>query len=149
MKPARIMIVATAAAIGLGSALAHAEDIALSLVNPAGRIDIPASAIKSVEALEKKTFRNIETGELHGFESPRVEICYSEDVRQRVCQLTGRIVGQPLEIVVACKTVSKPVVREPLCHSTCLDISLFDLDEARALAQQIRSGMKTACPPTS
>lgn len=61
MIPTRMIIVSTAAAVGLGVTLAHAEDIALSLVNPAGRIDIPASAIKSVEALEKKTFRNTET----------------------------------------------------------------------------------------
>lgn len=149
MIPTRMIIVSTAAAVGLGVTLAHAEDIALSLVNPAGRIDIPASAIKSVEALEKKTFRNTETGELHEFEDERVEICYSEDVRQRICQLTRRIVGQLLRLIVACKTVSEPIVREPLCKNTCLEISLFDLAMAKALAQQIRSGMKAACPPTS
>jgi preprotein translocase subunit SecD len=149
MKVTRVMIVATAAAVGLGLALAHAEDIALSLVSPAGRIDISASAIKRVEALEKKTFRNTETGELHEIEDERVEICYSEDVRQRICQLTQRIVGQPLRLVVACKTVSEPIVREPLCKSTCLEISSFDLAAAKVLAQRIRSGMKAACPPTS
>lgn len=130
-------------------ALAHAEDVALSLVNPAGRIDIPVSAIKSVEAFAKKTFRNTETGELHEFESPRVEICYAEDVRQRICELTRRIVGQPLEIVVACKTVAAPVIREALCSQACSAISQTYLSDAEALVQQIRNGMKAACPPSS
>jgi len=149
MKAKRRTIIAIVASVGLGSALVHAEDVALSLVHPTGRIDIPASAIKSVEALEKQTFRNTETGEKRELESPRVEICYSEDIRQRICQLTRRIVGQPLGLVIACKTVSEPIVREPLCRQACLEISAVYLSDAETLAQQIRNGMKTACPPTS
>lgn len=149
MKATRLTIIAIVAAVGLRSALVHAEDVALSLVHPSGRIDVPSSAIKSIEALGKKTFRNIETGEEHEIEIPGVEICYSEDIRQRICQLTRRIVGQPLALVVACKTVSEPIVREPLCSHACLEISAVYVSEAKALAQQIRNGMKTACPPTS
>jgi preprotein translocase subunit SecD len=139
--------VAMATTVAFGST--HAEDIALSLVRPTDRIDIPTSAITRVEALAKKTFRNVVTGEPYQIEDPRVQICYSEEVRRRICQLTRRIVGQLLEIVVACKTVSKPVVREPVCSETCFEISRTDLAEATALAQQIRSGTKTACPSTN
>ncbi len=147
MKTVRLIVVILAASGGLGSAFA--DDIALSLVNPQGRIDIPAGTITRIEARATIEFRNTETGKTFGHEDPHVEICYSEDIRQRVCQLTKQIVEQPLAIVIDCRVVTKPIVREPLCSSACLSVSAADMAEAQALAEQIRRGSNRACAPSS
>ncbi len=148
MRSTRLIAMMTAAAAGFGSAFANAEDIALSLVHPKGRVDIPLSAVSRVEAQAMIAFRNTETGQVHEYPNPHVDVCLSEDVRARICQLTQQIVGQPLEIVIDCETVSKPIVREPLCSRPCFEISASDLAEATALAKRIRSGTNKACAPS-
>jgi preprotein translocase subunit SecD len=145
MRSRRLIVMMTAAAAGFGSAFANAEDIALSLVNPKGRIDIQASAVSRVDARATIAVRNTETGEVHEYPNPHVEVCFSAEVRERVCQLTRQIVGQPLAIVIDCETVSKPIVREPLCTRPCFIISASDLAEATALAERIRRGTNRAC----
>jgi preprotein translocase subunit SecD len=134
---------------GLGSATAAAGDIAVSLVNPSGRIDIPVSAITHVQALATIAIRNTETKKVVEYPEPHVEVCFTEDVRQQICQLTRQIVEQPLDIVIDCETVTKPIVREPLCSQPCFSISASDLEEATALAQRIRKGTDRACAPSS
>jgi preprotein translocase subunit SecD len=149
MKSVRLIAIILTAAGGLASACANAGDIALSLVNPAGRIDIPASAVTRVEARATIAFRNSETRKVFEDPDPHVELCFSEDIRQRVCQLTRQIVGQPLAIVIDCHTVTKPIVREPICSLPCFGITAADIAEANALAQRIRRGTNRACAPSS
>jgi hypothetical protein len=148
MRAIRLIVLA-AAAIGFGSVLADADEIAVSLVNPQGRIDIPATAITQVHTFANIAFRNTETGKVVEYPDPRVEVCFTEDIHQRVCALTRRIVEQPLAIVIDCATVMKPIVREPLCNRPCFDIATGDLDEATALAKRIRTGTNRACAPSS
>ena len=105
------------------------ERIALSLVHPSGRIDIPVTAIQSIEAHEYSRFSK-------RLPHPHVEVNLRFDIRARLRKLTRAIVGEPLEIFVDGKSVSKPIVREPLGD---LSISAFDLDEANALAAQLRA----------
>jgi preprotein translocase subunit SecD len=149
IKSVRLVAVTMAVAGELGSACAHGGDIAVSLVNPAGRIDVPASAIVRVEARATIAFRNSETGEIFEDPTPHVELCLSEDIRQRVCRLTQQIVGQPLAVVVDCETVTKPIIREPLCNLPCFNITAGDMAEANTLAQRIRRGTTRACAPSS
>jgi preprotein translocase subunit SecD len=149
MRFTRLIAMITAAAAGFGPAFVSAEDIALSFVHPKGRIDIPLSAVSRVEAAATIAFRNSETGEVHEYANPHVEVCFAKDVRERICQLTRQIVGEPMEIVIDCKTVSKPIVREPLCTQPCFQMSASDLAEATSLAQRIRSGTNRACPPST
>lgn len=147
MRSTVLVAIITAAAAGFGAAFADAENIALSLLHPRGRVDIPAGAISHVEARATIAVRNTETRAVHEYPNPHVEVCFAEDVRERICQLTGRIVGEPMEIVIDCKTISKPIVREPLCTQPCFQISASDLAEATSLAQRIRNGTDTACAP--
>lgn len=105
------------------------ERIALSLVHASGRIDVPVEAIYSIEAHEYSRFSK-------RFPLPHVEVNLRFDIRARVRNLTRAIVGEPLEIFVDGKSVSKPIVREPLGD---LSISTSDLDEANALAAQLRA----------
>ena len=65
MSFTRLIVTITVASTALGSAFANAEEIALSLVHPKGRIDIPVSAVSRVDALATITSRNTETGEVH------------------------------------------------------------------------------------
>ena len=51
----------------LGSAFANAEEIALSLVHPKGRVDIPVSAVRRLDDSATIAFRNTETGEVHEY----------------------------------------------------------------------------------
>ncbi|HUI12404.1 MAG TPA: hypothetical protein VL048_02925 [Xanthobacteraceae bacterium] len=145
----RRLIVMIVAAAGYAPTWANADDAVLSLVNPSGRIDIPAKAIIRVEPSGTFAIRNAETGEVSQFPLPHVDLCLSDDIRKRICNLTRQIVGQPLAIVVGCRTVSKPIVREPLCTRPCFEISTSDLAEATALAQQIRSATGSACAPSN
>src|SRR5579859_4156037 len=105
------------------------ERIALSLVHASGRIDVPVEAIYAIEAHEYSRFSN-------RFPLPNVEVNLRFDIRARLRRLTRAIVGEPLEIVVDGKSISKPIVREPIGN---LSISASDLDEANALAAQLRA----------
>jgi len=105
------------------------ERIALSLVHPSGRIDAPVEAIYSIEAREYSRFST-------RFPLPNVEVNLRFDIRARIYRLTRGIVGEPLEILVDGKSVSQPIVREPLRD---LSISASDLEEANALAAQLRA----------
>ena len=149
MRSTVLVAMITAAATGFGSAFANAEDIALSLVHPKGRVDVPVSALGDVEAEATFTFRNTETGQFHEYPNPHVEVCFAKDVRERICDLTRQIVGQPMEIVIDCATISKPIVREPICTRACFFISVADLADATALAQRIRRGSNRACAPST
>jgi hypothetical protein len=106
------------------------EKIALSLVHSSGRIDIPVTAIHSIEARQYSRFSK------RAFLSAHVEIRLRYDVRARVHRLTRDIIGQPLEVLVGGKSISRPIVREALGN---LNVSAFDFDEAVALAAQLRA----------
>jgi preprotein translocase subunit SecD len=149
MKFKHLIAMMTAAATGMGTGFANAEDIALSLVHPKGRIDIPASAVGRVDASATFKFRNAETGKVREFPNPHLTICYTKEIQERVCELTQQIIGEPMAIVVDCETVSKPIVREPLCAHLCFDISNDDMAYATALAKRIRNGSNRACAPSS
>jgi preprotein translocase subunit SecD len=127
---------------------AMADDIALSLVHGQNRIDIPVSAIRRIEAHATQTFVVTETKQKREFPLPHVNLCYAADIQKRICQLTRRIVEQPMDIIVDCETISKPVVREPLC-GPCLQLSANDFTEANALAQRLKTGSNRRCAPVS
>ena len=148
MSFTRLIAIITAAATILGSAFANAEEIALSLVHPKGRIDIPVSAVRRVDALATIKFHNTETGEVHEYPDPHVDVCFAKDIAERMCQLTRQIVGEPMEIVVDCETILKPIVREQLC-GPCLRISDEDLAAANLLAQRIRRGTNRMYAPST
>jgi len=64
-------------------------------------------------------------------------------IRARIFRLTKRIVGEPLEIVIADASVTKPIVREPLNN---LRISTYDFGEARVLVDQLLARCGKAGP---
>jgi hypothetical protein len=148
MKIRHLIATMVMAAAIMGPVGAGAEDIALSLVNPKGRVDIPVSAIHRVDALATFAFRIKGTDEVREYASPRVEVCFAKDIRERMCQLTERIIGEPLAIVIDCDIVSKPIVQESLCEYPCFEISANDIAEANALAQRISKGTNRACAPS-
>ena len=102
------------------------ERIALSLVHPRGRIDIPVSVIRGIDARGEDDFR------------ANVEIRFTPAVSARLYELTSQIVGQPLKMVMGGQTICEPIVREPLGRRGRIWISVFGLDEARALAEHLR-----------
>ncbi|HEX3939066.1 MAG TPA: hypothetical protein VHX43_16295 [Xanthobacteraceae bacterium] len=111
------------------------EKIALSLVHPIGRIDVPVTAIHSIEVHEYSRFMKRRPP----FPIPQIEVRFRYDISVRLRRLTREIVGEPLEIFVGGKLVSKPILRQPFGGIEHLCIGLFDLDEAHALAAQLRT----------
>jgi hypothetical protein len=109
------------------------EKIALSLVHASGRIDIPVKAIHWIEAREHSPFSKRQPP----LPNPHVEVSLRSDIRARLRRMTRGIVDKPLEIFVDGKSVSKPILREPLGSTGNLRISTSDLDEAHALAAQL------------
>jgi len=69
------------------------------------------------------------------------------DVQREAVAL--RFVDQPLDIVVGCEVVSRPVIREPMGVSPCFQITANDAAEADAIARMLRSGSKSCRAPTS
>lgn len=125
---------------------APVERIALSLVHPRGRIDIPVSAILRIEAHGDGTVADHDTGRMSTYRGPHVEVCFTQAIRDRICQLTRQIVDEPMEIVVGGERISSPIVREPLCSEACFHISANDLAQAHALAHRMRTGWSKAGP---
>ena len=79
MRSMRLIAVMTAAAAGFGPVFANAEAIALSLLHPKDRVDVPVSAIGRVEAAATIAVRNTETGQFHEYPNPHVEVCFAKD----------------------------------------------------------------------
>jgi hypothetical protein len=115
----------------------RSEKIALSFVHPAARLDVPVRAIRWIEARESFTY--LVKGVL--FESPNshVEVCLRADFAMRLYKLTQQIVGDAIEIRVESKCVSKPKVLQPIGWRGRFAISIFDFDEAQAVAAEMRA----------
>ena len=112
-----------------------ADRIALSLVHPRERIDIAISAIRWIEARRYKIHGSGKGSWISRY--PFVEICLAPYVGERIYRLTKQIVGESLEFLVNGESISKPVVREPLGIHESLAISLWDYEEAAALANRL------------
>lgn len=131
-----------------GATPVAADEIALSMVHKESRIDIPASAIDSIEAEATMAFVIPGTKEKRVYQFPHVELCYTAKIQAQICQLTSRIVEQAMSLIVDCEPISKPVVDEPLC-GPCLRISAVDIADANALAERLKRGSNRRCAPVS
>lgn len=136
------------AALVCGTAPVGADEIAFSMVHEKSRIDVPTGAITRIKTYPTYILVDPETRQRRHFPAPRVEVCYTAEIQERVCQLTSQIVEQATSLVVDCEVVSKPVVRERLC-GPCLQISAYDLADANALAQRLRKSSNRQCAPVS
>jgi hypothetical protein len=123
-----------------------ADEISLSFIHRTERIDVPASAIRRIKAHATRTFV-FETGPVE-YPFAGVEVCYARKIQRRLCELTRRIVDEPLDIVIGCEVVAQPVVRERLC-GFCISISAASAVEAERLAEKLRSEKAKTCPATS
>jgi preprotein translocase subunit SecD len=122
-----------------------AEEIALSLVHGNSRVDIPVSAVTSINVWASTVYRNSETGSEFESGRPVVEVCLTDPIKQSICELSRRLLQKPMEIWVTCRIISRPIVREPLCTSHCFDIGIADVAEGDRLAAELKSYPKLAC----
>jgi preprotein translocase subunit SecD len=131
---------------GFGHADAPRGRIALSLVHSRGRIDVPVSAIRRVEAHAEQTFFIQDTGQLVTYSRPYVEVYVSPAIRARMWWLTRQIIDQPLEVIVDGECVSPPIVSEALGAQPSFHISASDFAEAQTLAERLRVGWSKPGP---
>jgi len=116
-----------------------ADRVVLSLVHPRGRIDVPASAVRSIEPREEQEVL-LDNGALWRIPSPNVELCFTPEIHHRIRRLSAEIVGEALEVVVGGKSIAEPIVQEPLSSLTCFCLSVCDFADAQALAEKMRAG---------
>ena len=142
----------TAIALAFSFALAYvqisaaADDAVLSFIHRTERIDVPASAIHRIKARATRRLM-FESGPVE-YPWPEVEVCYARKIQRRMCELTRRIVDEPLDVVIDCEIVARPVVRERIC-GFCMLISAGDVAEAEQLAAKLRGEKVKICPATS
>jgi hypothetical protein len=110
--------------------------VALSLVHPIERIDVPISAIRWIEARQFKLYGRGKNSWVAT--SAFVEICIVPYIRERIHRLSKQIVGDPLEIVLDGETIIRPIVCELLGIQESLSISQHNYEDAVALANRLR-----------
>jgi preprotein translocase subunit SecD len=125
--------------------------IALSLVHPRGRVDIPPDEVLEIEAKAEQTFFFSDTWTSKTYPMPHVHLSFTPRIGTLIHRLTSQIVGEPLDIVVAGKVIISPVIREPhgLRESMC--IGFCDLEDAIELAAKLCEGRRpnVICAPVS
>ena len=114
--------------------------IALSLINPRGRVDISVHDVIRIEALAEQTFFFADTWTSKTYPMPHVGLEFAPHVGAQIHRLTSQIVGEELSIVVVGKIVSRPIVREPHGLRDKFNINVHDMDDAQALAAKLREG---------
>jgi preprotein translocase subunit SecD len=129
---------------GFGRADGPRGRIALSLVHPRGRIDVPVSAIHRIEARAEQMFFQNAAQPVRS-SRPHVEVYVSPAICARMWWLTRQIIDEPLEIIVDGECVSAPIVREPL-GGPSFSISACDFAEAQTLAERLRVGWSKPGP---
>lgn len=138
-----IAFLTLAAPLAIASGRASAEAPALSLVAENGRIDIEDSQIVSIRTVPSLSWL------LLGAQNPprdTIELCFSADVRARICDLTTANVNRSMAIEVGCEIVSKPIVREPICRQPCFQVSVGSgAKEAEELVRKLQDRSRAGC----
>jgi len=116
------------------------ERIALSLVHPRGRIDIPVKDVLKIETRAGETAFSADTRTSQTAAAPHVRLEFTAEIRARIHRLTAQIAGDELAIVVAGREICRPVVREPLGLHGWFNIRVHDLEQARDLTAKLREG---------
>lgn len=114
--------------------------IALSLVHPRERIDIPVKDVLEIEALADQTFFFPEIQAFKSYECANVRLSFSPEIGRRIYRLTSGIVGEPLDCVVDGDVICSPVVREPLGVSESFSLRVHDFAVAQEIAAKIHKG---------
>ena len=114
--------------------------IALSLVHPRGRIDIPVKDVLKIETRTEETVFSADTQTSETTAAPHVRLEFTADIRARIHRLTSQIVDDELAIVVAGHVICRPLVREPLGLQGWFNIRVNDLEQARDLTARLREG---------
>lgn len=72
--------------------------------------------------------------------SYRIALTLTDEGREAFSDATGRLVGQPIYIVMDNNIISAPTVNSKIDSNTCEITGEFTADEAKALAANIKSG---------
>jgi hypothetical protein len=115
------------------------DRFALSLVSSRGRVDVPVRSLIKVEAHADDPF---DFGDNQILERAYVAVWFAPAIREQIFELTSQIVGAPLSVVVDGETVTSAIVREPLGRYASINISIWSLAEAEAIAQKMRAGWR-------
>jgi hypothetical protein len=136
--PQTLQSILAALGAALGSTALFADDrIAFSIVHAQDRIDVPLSQVTSVEATPDPFMQSIDKDTKNII----VSVCYSKHVQAQICALTTKLVGVAVDMQAGCETVSRPVIRQPICQTGCILMSAADQVEAESVAGKIKAGL--------
>jgi preprotein translocase subunit SecD len=96
--------------------------------------DIAASEPLSIGLVRASLDFDQRTGE------PIITFVMTEASGRAFADLTTRSFGKPVEIRIDGRTMSKPVIREPILGGRGQISGSFTVDEARAMAERLSSG---------
>lgn len=124
--------------LGATAQLVFAETVSLDPNDPNKVvIDKPVmegSAVKSAVAEYGQTEQGMSSNSYY------ISLELNDEGREKFSEATGRLVGQPIYIVMDNTVISAPTVNQKIDSNTCVITGEFTAEEARALAANIKSG---------
>lgn len=72
--------------------------------------------------------------------SYHINLEFTDEGRDKFSEATGRLIGQPIYIVMDDSILSAPTVQSKIDSNTCVITGDFDSEEAKSLAANIKSG---------
>jgi preprotein translocase subunit SecD len=113
------------------------KNIAFSLVLPNGRVDVPMPSNLSVRAVQGADAAN-----------SYIEIALPKELAARFGQLSIEAVGQPIAIVVGCRTLSTPLLQSPILGGTLRVSCPPTIAECDEMFQAMRRGAPLCSTPS-
>ncbi len=124
--------------LGATAQLVFAETVSADPNDPSKVVvDTPVmegSAVKSAVAEYGQTSAGMSASSYY------ISLELTDEGREKFSDATGRLVGQPIYIVMDNTIISAPNVNERIDSNTCVITGDFTAEEARALAANIKSG---------
>ncbi len=98
------------------------------------KVVMEGSAVKSAVAEYGQTEQGMSANSYY------ISLELNDEGRDKFSEATGRLVGQPIYIVMDNTVISAPTVNQKIDSNTCVITGEFTAEEARALAANIKSG---------
>lgn len=111
----------------------------LTFLDPDGNEVMTGQDVKNATAEYGQAGKNSSAG-IATNNSYYISLELTDEGRDKFSEATGRLVGQPIYIMMDNVVLSAPNVNERIDSNTCVITGDFEADEAKALASNIKSG---------
>lgn len=126
-----------------------ADEIVMTIIYGIERIDVPAQDIRRIGAWPGGTIGSKQAERRIRTDRPTVEICFTKELRQKLCQATKRNIDQPIAIEAGCEIVYEGTSRRPFCSGSCLYLAFAAPQHVTYFAYRLEEGQNATCLPVS